>query len=116
MRRLSETQTPILLEKPFIYRTYKKAGAVGIITYRENGRDKFLVAVNDNGSVDFYKSNGRLLSDPQCSFDFKNRCQLSPGPDNLCLVTDKEEKVYMIFFRSTEDKVGFHLLIMRIYI
>jgi hypothetical protein len=104
LRQLSDTQLPTLLEKPSIYRTDKKAGAVGITIYKENGIDKFLVAIHDNGSVDFYKSNGKLLSDPQCSFDLIFNCKIT-GADNLCLVTDKEEKVYMIGFRSIADDV-----------
>lgn len=99
LRQLSDTQPPILLEKPIITRKDKKAGAVGITTYKEEGIDKFLVAVYDNGSVDFYKSNGKLLSDPECNFEFISSCNYT-GADNLCLVTDKQEKVYMIGLRS----------------
>ncbi|MGB9928514.1 MAG: hypothetical protein ACPK85_08930 [Methanosarcina sp.] len=105
LRQLSNTQLPILLEKPSIYRTNKKAGSVGITTYKENGIDKFILAVHDNGSVDFYKSNGKLLSDPLCNFDFVFNCNITSA-DNLCLVTDKQEKIYMIGFRSTADKIG----------
>lgn len=116
LRNLSDTQPPILLEKPIIYRNNKKARAVGITTYKENGIDKFLVAVCDRCSVDFYKSNGKLLSDPQCIFEFINSCKLSPGADNLCLITDREEKVYMVCFRSDrsgdscDDYVDLHLI------
>ncbi len=106
LRQLSDTQLPILLEKPSIYRINKKAGAVGITTYKENGIDKFVLAVHDNGSVDFYKSNGKLLSDSQCSFDLIFNCNITNAADNLCLVTDKQEKIYMIGFRSTADVIG----------
>jgi hypothetical protein len=108
LSRLSDTQLPILLGKPIIYRGADKAGAVGVTSYIENGIEKLVLAVNDGGNVVFYKSNERLLSDPECVFEIINNEPFKINGDiqNICLVTDKQEKIYMIAFKSAADDLG----------
>jgi len=96
----TEKHPPVLLETKII-RDNNTAGAVGITTYRENGIDHFLLAVHAGGDVDFYKSNGKLLSDPECKFDLIFNTKITSA-DNVCLVTVDTEKIYLVGFRSTE--------------
>lgn len=96
LSQMSDTDKyPPLLLDANIVRDNKTAGAVGITTCSENGIDYFLLAVHAGGDVDFYKSNGKLLSDPQCKFNLIFGCKIKYSADNICLVTDNTEQIYM---------------------
>jgi hypothetical protein len=103
LSKMSDNQPPILLKKPSIYRTGKKAGSVGITTFRKNGIEYFFVVVNDNGNVDFYMSNGKSLSDFQCEFGLVGSTTESADSQSMCLVTDKLENIYLIGFKSKDS-------------
>lgn len=105
LSQMSDEQLPCLLDTKII-RENSKAGAVGITSYIVSDINYFLVAaVDDNGIVDFYKSNGKSLSNPECSFtkiEFEKSIEVNKNVQSLCLVTDKAEKIYMIGFRSSD--------------
>lgn len=102
LSKISETSLPTLLP-PKIVRDDGKAGAVGITTFNENGNDCFMVCVHNGGRLDFYKSNGKDLSDPQCQFTKIFSWDSGSGWENISLVTEADnENVYFIGFRTEE--------------
>lgn len=84
-----------------IKRDDRKAGAVGITSRVENGKKIFYVVVIDNGMTDVYKSNGLPLEDPNCRFEMVfGGIRLKYGGDNISLITDISDKIYMLGFRT----------------
>ncbi len=86
------------------------AGAVGLAAL-ESGHHLLAVANWDSRAIDFYKTNGKPLADPQCQFAFAFRWAAAGAdvdgwqPDSsfatyqsINLVTDSRGKLYLLGF------------------
>ncbi len=93
-----------------IARLGKKAGAVGITRFtNQSGESRYLLAVYDNGDIDFYVSNSQFsfVDNPSDgAFELFANCTASQsGYSSINLVTEDSGNIYMVGFRS-EDSDG----------
>lgn len=80
------------------------AGAVGITDFDNDGVRYYWLAVLSGKKVTFYLSNGLLLSDPDISFSKKFDDNLNKDDyQGIALVTDQDNKIYLIGFRSESE-------------
>ncbi|WP_310409965.1 hypothetical protein, partial [Chamaesiphon sp. OTE_8_metabat_110] len=84
-----------------ITREFDGAGAAGITNYTDSETEYYLLAAYNNGAIDFYKSNGNPISnDPgfqEILFSATISCETY---DSICLLTDVNQQIYMIGFRT----------------
>lgn len=75
-----------------------KAGAVGITNYTNNGTEHTMLVVHDNGVLDFYDTD--TLLEPSIHFNLipNNSCKLTRGYDNIALVVDLQQQIFMLGF------------------
>lgn len=94
----------IYLQPAQIRRDESKAGAVGITDVGAGAERHYIVAVYDSPTVSIYRSNTYPLDDARC--EFTALFTANPGgrgADNLCLVTDIDDNVYLIGLTSTDE-------------
>lgn len=102
LKNMTDNTRPSLLPAT-IKRDDRKAGAVGITSRVENGKKILYVVVIDNSMTDVYKSNGLPLEDSNCRFELVfGGIKLKYGGDNISLITDISERIYLIGFRTEE--------------
>jgi hypothetical protein len=95
-----------------IDRSTKKAGGIGITSrMAADGLEYHYLAVSfaDDKKIDYYKSNGRPLTDAACSFALISTVTLDKsGYSEICLVTESSEdqQIYLIGFRVHEKNAG----------
>lgn len=87
--------------QPLAYslRRHNGSGAAGITNYTSGGTEYYLMVAYDNGKLYFYRSNGLTLADEAFALSLLFTTEVSQGGySSLCLVTDKNNGVYMIGF------------------
>lgn len=83
------------------------AGAAGITDVGSGADRRYVVAVYDHRKITMYRSNRYPLDDPSCAFAELFTAEADGrGADNLCLLTDVNDKVYVVAFTS-DDFLGF---------
>ena len=93
-------------------------GAACITNYTENGTEYYLLIAYNNGTYNFYKSNGKTLNNVECCFE--KLYAVSPplledrDYQGLALITDTEQNIYMIGLR-TDDLFGSNKDYMDLY-
>lgn len=99
---MTDTEEPSLLPLTIPQKDHKGAGAVGITDVGRGSDKSYVMGVYDDGAVTISKSNGYLLDDPLCRFTevFNQRLPIH-GADNICLVTDEADHVYLISLTSS---------------
>lgn len=108
---------PLLLPCTIIQAT-EGCGAVCITNYTENETEYYLLIAYNNGTYNFYKSNGKTLNDLDCCFE--KLYAVSPplledrDYQGLALITDTEQNIYMIGLR-TDDLFGSNKDYMDLY-
>jgi hypothetical protein len=90
-----------------IARGSRGAGAAGMTMTGRAVNPFYLAAAYDAQDVTIYRSNGLPLSDAGCQFFEQFTARLEGrGADNLCLVSDVEDRVFLFAFTSTGGKEG----------
>jgi hypothetical protein len=92
---------------------YKRATAGAVAIAKRHGRHLLLVATWDSATIDIYTSNGKALRDPAVEFRLHETWKAN-GADrsnwfdqhyaayqNINLVADKEDRVFMVGFART---------------
>ena len=107
----SDQHKPKLMDLK-IERPDKKAGGVGITNrMAADGLEYHYLAVSysDDKKIDFYKSNGRPLTDSACSFRLVSTVTLEKsGYSEICLVTESNQYqwLYLVGFRVHKEYSG----------
>ncbi|WP_310603008.1 prealbumin-like fold domain-containing protein [Anaerosporobacter sp.] len=84
--------------KNILTRSDAKAGAVSITHYVNNGIGYYIMAVYDNGKIDFYRSQSDNIT--TASFSHLRESTLMHGNySSINLVTSEDNHLYMIGFR-----------------
>lgn len=95
---------------------YKRATAGAVAMAKVRGRYLLCVGTWDSATVDIYLSNGRVLDDPACRFEFREtwdvtRADRSNWSDsdyasyqNLNLIVDTNDCVFLVGFAHTGGK------------
>lgn len=83
------------------------SGAVGITNFTSAGTEYYLLAAYDNGALYFYQSNGKKLSEDGIAFSplFDTRVR-QEGYSSVCLLTDKNNGLHMIGFRTDDSNTA----------
>lgn len=95
----SVKQLPSPLRRP-----NSRAGAAGITNVRIDSVEYWLLSVYDNGSVDFYLSDGNAFPETEFRWLFHERIDCTH--QSFCLLTDTTDSVYAIgcgWKNGTED-------------
>lgn len=94
---MTDTVPPQLL--PYSVRRHNGSGAAGITNYTWGSVEYYLMVAYDNGKLYFYQSNGVSLADDGFALSLLFTTEVSQGGySSLCLLTDKNNNVYMVGF------------------
>ena len=105
---MSASVQPQLLG-PKIQRPDKGTGAVGITNFTgSDGQEYYCLAALNQGQVEFYRSNARVISDPALSFERQYSAKLAKDDyQGVCLITDVDQSIYLFAFRMNDDDEDF---------
>jgi hypothetical protein len=87
---------------PFNMARNAGAGAVGITSYTDNQVEYYLLAVYDNGHMDFYKSNGNPISNPDFKDIWFSTTVATTDYSSINLLTDVNQDIWMVGFRTRD--------------
>jgi hypothetical protein len=103
---MTDTKRPQILPNRIV-REHHGAGGVGITNFRdESGVEKYVLVTYDNGTVDFYQSNGYPLGHPSLDFakqELQDKMAIEDYSE-ICLVTEmnlaQQQRLYLMGFRT----------------